>query len=254
MFIHAIDDKEYRDAIDVRPTAIVHGMSSRTEHLDEIALDLNKNGIYVVPTLVLFEAFTRFIDDPSQFDDPHLQASVPPFVLRSVMDKEMLDGAYDRMDSIIKADTAAWARSVYDTLVSNTRQFAKAGVRLATGSDAGGAVVHGFQGYGTPRELILLVECCLLPMDGIMAASSTAADVLGHSKTFGMIEPGKSADILILNANPLENIANVRNFDQLVVRGRLVERRSLSYANYRTGITRAWDAGRQSKRDHTEQE
>jgi imidazolonepropionase-like amidohydrolase len=253
VFIHAIDDEEYRGAIDVRPRAIVHGLSSSTERLDDIASDLKKNGIYVVPTLVLFEAFTRFIDDPSQMDDPHLKASVPPFVLRSVMDREMLSRAYHRMDSVIKTDTAAWAREVYDTLVSNTRQFANAGVPLATGSDAGGAVVHGFQGYSTPRELILLVQCCLSPMDGIMA-SSVAAEMIGQSNVFGTLEPGKSADLLILNGNPLESITNVRNFDQLVVRGTLVERASLAYSNYRTVMTRPWDATGQSKQESTEQE
>jgi predicted amidohydrolase YtcJ len=90
-------------------------------------------------------------------------------------------------------------------------------------------------------------------MDGIMA-SSVAAEMIGQSNVFGTLEPGKSADLLILNGNPLESITNVRNFDQLVVRGTLVERASLAYSNYRTVMTRPWDATGQSKQESTEQE
>jgi hypothetical protein len=238
----------------VRPRAIVHGLSDRVDDVDNLASKLRETGIYVVPTLVLFEAFTRFIDDPSRFDDHHLRASVPPFVLESVMDKELLKRAYGRMDSIIKTDTVAWARGVYGTLASNTGIFADAGVRIATGSDAGGAVMHAFQGYSTPRELILLVQCCLSPMQGIMASSSVAADMIGQSAVFGTIEAGKSADLLILNGNPLENIENVRDFDRLVVRGELVERDSLAYADYHHELVQAWNEVGQSTCRSAEEE
>jgi len=65
------------------------------------------------------------------------------------------------------------------------------------------------------------------------------ARAIGREHEFGAVAPGLSADLLILNADPLRDIGNVRDFDALVLRGRVVERQALSYkafmAEERTG-------------------
>jgi imidazolonepropionase-like amidohydrolase len=229
VFIHATDAQEYERSIAVQPRGIVHGLLTPVEQEGPLISALRENGIFIVPTIVLFESFARFRDQPELLKEPLLAASVPDFILERTFDDSLMQASFDRMDSILRMDSAAWARKAVRDLKENTRKMVAAGVRIAVGSDSGGAVVHAFQGYNTPRELEILAECCMTPLDTITAATKTGADMIGRGDAFGTLEPGKSADILILNGNPLENMSNIRNFDRLVLRGELIERSALSY-------------------------
>jgi adenine deaminase len=64
-------------------------------------------------------------------------------------------------------------------------------------------------------------------MDVIVAASRKAAEYLGQDKALGTIEPGKSADLIILSENPLEDIRNTRRIEQVVYAGRIIDRDNL---------------------------
>ena len=112
------------------------------------------------------------------------------------------------------------------------RLFAQEGVKLAVGTDSGGAVPHAFHGYSTPREVEILADCCMTPMQALVAATKTGAETIGASDLFGTIEPGKSADLLILNADPLSDVRRIRDFDRMMLRGRLIDRSSLSYQSF----------------------
>jgi imidazolonepropionase-like amidohydrolase len=133
------------------------------------------------------------------------------------------------MDQVLKIDASEWARSAVRDLKANTRLFAEAGVPLAVGTDGGGAVVHSFQGWNTPREMEILAECCLDNMETIVAASRTAARIMDAEDEFGTLRPGRSADMLILNSDPLADIRAMRDFDRLMLRGLLVDRSDLTY-------------------------
>ncbi len=82
----------------------------------------------------------------------------------------------------------------------------KAGVQIALGTDAGGgAARHG----RIAREAELMVECGMEPRSALTAATSSAANLIGESER-GTIEEGKIADLVLLDANPLENISGLR--------------------------------------------
>ncbi len=82
----------------------------------------------------------------------------------------------------------------------------RAGVQIALGTDAGGgAARHG----RIAREAELMVECGMEPRDALMAATSSAARLIGESER-GAIQDGKIADLVLLDANPLENISALR--------------------------------------------
>jgi imidazolonepropionase-like amidohydrolase len=232
VFIHATDEEEYRRAIDAEPRAIVHGLFGRIDPGSDIPDKISAKQIYVVPTAVLFESFFRFFDDPALLDDPHLAASVPDFVLGGVRDPAVMKESRARMDAILKMDSAKWARAAVGDLKDNARLFAAGGIKLAVGTDSGGAVPHALQGYNTPRELQILAECCMTAMQTLVAATRNGAEMIGGDKLFGTIEAGKSADLLILNADPLTDMKNIRDFDRLVLRGRLIERSTLTYQSY----------------------
>jgi imidazolonepropionase-like amidohydrolase len=100
-----------------------------------------------------------------------------------------------------------------------TARLNAAGVTLAVGTDSGGVTGEQFFGLGTHIEMeIQATKAGLSPMQALVAGTRTAAAVLGLDQ-LGTIAPGKSADFLILNGNPLDNIANTRRIDRVYLRG-----------------------------------
>src|SRR2546430_7164203 len=94
----------------------------------------------------------------------------------------------------------------------------KAGVKIALGTDAGGgAARHGRMA----REAELMVECGMEPRDALVAATSSAASLVGEDER-GTIEDGKIADVVLLDANPLENIGALRMIAAVFHEGRRV--------------------------------
>src|SRR5712692_3686632 len=94
----------------------------------------------------------------------------------------------------------------------------KAGVKIALGTDAGGgAARHG----RIAREAELMVECGMEPQDALIAATSNAAKLIGEDER-GTIEEGKIADMVLLDANPLESIGALRMIAAVFQEGRRV--------------------------------
>jgi len=94
----------------------------------------------------------------------------------------------------------------------------RAGVQIALGTDAGGgAARHG----RIAREAELMVECGLEPRDALIAATSTASKLIGEDER-GTIEKGKIADLVLLDANPLENVSALRLIAAVFQGGRRV--------------------------------
>ena len=100
-----------------------------------------------------------------------------------------------------------------------------AGVRLLAGSDAGDPGV--FWGSGLHDELALLVAAGLTEAEALRAATLSPAEFLGVDDTLGTVEPGKQADLVLLAANPLEDISNTRRIEAVMTRGRLFDREAL---------------------------
>jgi imidazolonepropionase-like amidohydrolase len=98
----------------------------------------------------------------------------------------------------------------------------KAGVRIATGTDAGLGIRHG----QNLIELTHLVNAGLSPMDAIVAGTATAADVCGLGDQIGTLEPGKRGDLVVTAGNPLDHIeplAYARSITLVVQEGRIVK-------------------------------
>lgn len=94
----------------------------------------------------------------------------------------------------------------------------KTGVQIALGTDAGGgAARHG----RIAREAELMVECGMEPRDALTAATSSAAKLIGEEER-GTVEKGKIADLVLVDANPLENIGGLRLIAAVFQGGRLI--------------------------------
>lgn len=100
--------------------------------------------------------------------------------------------------------------------LKNLARVHKAGIRIATGSDAGN--IGTLHGASLHREFQAMAEAGMQPMEIIVSATRNGAHTLAEEPDFGTIEPGKRADILILGANPLDDIANAQAIDT-VIRG-----------------------------------
>ena len=100
----------------------------------------------------------------------------------------------------------------------NLKTLADAGVRVAMGTDTGPA--GRWQGFFEHLELEMMVDAGLTPMKAITAATGAAAECHGKAGQFGTIQPGASADFVVLAANPLDDIKNTRQIKSIWIRGR----------------------------------
>jgi imidazolonepropionase-like amidohydrolase len=91
------------------------------------------------------------------------------------------------------------------------------GVRIAFGTDTGPPA--RFQGFFEHLELEMMVESGLTPMQAIVSATGDAARCHGKAGQLGTLAPGAAADLLILGANPLENIRNLRRIEAVWIGG-----------------------------------
>jgi imidazolonepropionase-like amidohydrolase len=99
----------------------------------------------------------------------------------------------------------------------NLKTLSDAGVRVAMGTDTGPA--GRWQGFFEHLELEMMVEAGMTPMQVIVASTGAAADCHGKTGQIGTLQAGATGDLLILNANPLDDIRNTRQIRSVWVAG-----------------------------------
>lgn len=107
----------------------------------------------------------------------------------------------------------------FKVAMANVKTLHDAGVQLVVGTDAGmPGTVHG---VSTLREMELLVEAGLTPVEALVAGTSAAASAMGQTDR-GVIAPGKRADLVLIKGKPWENISDVRNTERTWVDGKVM--------------------------------
>jgi imidazolonepropionase-like amidohydrolase len=112
------------------------------------------------------------------------------------------------------------------TLLNNVPKMIANGARLVLGTDAGIDARHAF-GWADHHEIARWVQLGVAPMDAIVAATSRPAALLGLDD-LGTLAPGKSADFLVLSANPLDDIYNMRRIEKVFLRGSALDREQMA--------------------------
>ncbi len=116
------------------------------------------------------------------------------------------------------SDRRAMFRVLYESTIRNLREMREAGVMILTGTDV--AVVGVFPGFSLHEELVLFVdELGMTPMEVLESATRKSAEFLGIADSVGTIRPGMMADLVLLDANPLEDIRNTTRIGGVVVNG-----------------------------------
>jgi len=118
-------------------------------------------------------------------------------------------------------------RADWDKTAANIMRLHNAGVRIGIGSDGGGQGLDRYIGFTAHTEIENMVAAGMSPMDALVCATRNGAQVLGLIDELGTIEGGKSADFIVLNANPLDDITNTRKIDRVYLRGHEVNRAGL---------------------------
>ena len=114
--------------------------------------------------------------------------------------KEHLDADPESLPAYV----AAKLPLVYDTQRRNFKYALEHGVKIAMGTDAG-ALGHGENG----KELVYMVQAGMTPMQAVVASTKSAAELLGMRDSLGTVEAGKLADLILVDGDPLEDIAVV---------------------------------------------
>jgi imidazolonepropionase-like amidohydrolase len=111
-------------------------------------------------------------------------------------------------------------------LLNNVPKMIASGARLVLGTDAGIDARHAF-GWADHLEIARWVQLGVRPMDAIVAATSRPAALLGIDD-LGTLAAGKSADFLVLSANPLDDIQNTRRIETVFLRGVALDRAAMA--------------------------
>lgn len=170
-----------------------------------------ETGVTVVPTLVI-----GAIDASGLIADSARMALLPPDVRG--MWTGMAAGGPGPIDAVFAG--AAW------TAPDDARLLYEAGVPILAGTDIGNPFL--VPGLSLHDELDLLVgEVGLSPLDALRAATINPARTFGLADSLGTVAEGKLADLVILRANPLEEIENAAAIDAVVLNGRYLDRAAL---------------------------
>ena len=129
----------------------------------------------------------------------------------------------------VPATDASKFRARMDENLKVIKALYDAGVPIIAGSDT------GLIGYGLDRELELYVQAGMTPMAAIQTATLNAARAMRLDSESGTIQPGKRADLVLLDANPLDNISNIRRVDKVITDGRMYDSKKLARS---VGFTR----------------
>ena len=173
---------------------------------------MEERNVFIVPTLGMVtkrEPYRRPV-----FEDPFFRDQVSPQVVT-----RLRDAATNSPTEVAERTAADEERS--ERIVRN---FAKLTDHIILGTDAG--AVGDFFGYADHLELELFVRFGMTPSEAIVAATKRAAEAFGLAQV-GTLEAGKSADFVVLDANPLDEITNTRRISTVYLRGDVIDRDAL---------------------------
>lgn len=194
----------------------------RHEIPDEDIEYMRDNQISCITTLAQYESMTtRRLNDLAFLANPLVENTTASWILQD------LRTYAERVTA--DADSTRWTQvhTFFDGLENTTGRLRRAGVMLVAGTDAPYPGV--FLGEGIHRELELLVEAGLSPLEAISTATKNPAILMKQQGDWGTLTPGALADILIIDGDPSTNISDTRRIETVIQGGQVIDRAMLVF-------------------------
>jgi imidazolonepropionase-like amidohydrolase len=216
--IHTGNALDVADALEIG-AASIEGGSWRDALPDTLLDHMARQGVYYDPMLSVTEAYARFYKgDSAVLANSLVQQAVAPKVLNATRG---LVGSGKSSDA---AKAAQFDQALAQARANLLRVWS-AGIPLAMGTDAGYPLV--FHGPSLHRELQLWVQAGIPPAVALQAATANAATLLRAGNRIGSIRKGLDADFLLVDGNPLQDIAATERISLVVYKGERLRRPAL---------------------------
>ena len=215
VFAHATDG--LADAKDLARAGLdgyIHGV---LEADAEFAAMAKKNDAFVTPAQGL-GLRGNIPGLPPYFEDPFFQEATPPATIER----------YRKQQAALKppAPDALTVDQRYQRAGRMITVLQSAGVRIAIGTDAGATPDYP-PGYPAHREMDIYVKSVMTPEQVLTAATRSGAEAIGLARDMGTLEAGKLANIVVLDADPRDDILNTRKISRVYLQGKEVDRAAL---------------------------
>jgi imidazolonepropionase-like amidohydrolase len=192
--------------------------SIRDQEVDQEVVDLLKERqVCVCPTLTRELSTFVYGSRPEFFDDPFFRQEAEAGVLKALQDPE-------RQETVRTSRAAQEYRKAFEVASRNLVKLWNAEVGIAFGTDSGPPA--RFQGYFEHLELTLMVEAGLTPAQTLLSATGQAARCMKVADRIGTLQPGRWADFIVLEKNPLEDIRHTRTIESVWIAGQKVPARN----------------------------
>jgi len=183
-----------------------------------------EKGIFFVSTLAVYEVFARRrLRDLSFLNEPLIADVTPPSQLKGLREFAEKPIPPERQQESRQRVTD------FEDAEKNVKPLWDSGVLIAAGTDA--PYPGDFQGEGVHHEMELLVESGLTPLQAIAAATKNAASIMNADKEWGTLEPGKVANVLLIDGKPDQNIRETRRITLVMKQGEVIDRDKLNFGS-----------------------
>ncbi len=209
--VHVSDEAHARVVVAAGAETLAHPVPGG-RLTDEFVAILAERGTVVATTLAVFDNIVRIVEDPSFLDEPLFRAVIDPEEI-----EQLKTTSRERYAAI---GWGTWFKTILPYAQENVGRIHAAGGVVALGTDRHfGPLTH--------RELELVVEAGIKPLDALQIATLNAAAYLGVADRLGSIEVGKLADMVLLSADPTANIRNTGQIDAVFKAGKRIDRNAL---------------------------
>ncbi len=189
---------------------------------DEAVSLMKEKPIHCLSTLAVYESFgRRRIIDPGIYTIPLYRDTAPPWFVEDLKKEAARVMTEDEQKGIKTAE------NLFKEAQKNALKLMRAGVLVTAGTDA--PYPGDPLGEGIHRELELLVEAGYTPLEAITAATKNAALFMNAGAEWGTLEPGKTADLLIVNGRPDRTIGDTRKIEAVIKSGKVIDRKKLRF-------------------------
>jgi imidazolonepropionase-like amidohydrolase len=218
--VHATELETARAAVEEGADILVHSVTDKP--VDDAFVKLLKDRHTILcPTLVVFERYGRTFSHQLNLTPEEQKWGNPEVIASLDVTKIPQDKLPQRIkDALAKPDEALGRiQKTYEVALPNLKRLEDADVTIAAGTDAGNiGTIHGPALF---REFQLMKEARLTPMQILQCATGNAAKLFGGDTGahIGQIAPGFFADLVILNSNPLDDIAHASDIDMVIKNG-----------------------------------